>query len=495
LSVMEYLRIFRRYWPVIVVATLIGAAAGFAVSYLSPPRYQSTATLFVATQNGTSVAEAYQNNLFSQQRVTSYAALATSEQVAARAVDQLRAAISPEDLRAKITATPLPNTVMLTVAVKDSDPARAQEYARAVSDQLVGVVGELETSRRGGTPAAGAVVVDEADYPAQPLGLSMPIKSAIGAGAGFVVGILLAILAGVADKRLRGREPIEETTGSLLLGHLPAEPGRRSAGYVDLSTNGLYAESIRELRNNLRFAPAANNQPPKVIAVTSPSKYDGRTSVAVDLALALAEAGRSVVLVDGDLHNPSIASVLPLEQTARARAERGGVSTVLSGEQRVAEAVISRVTLGDNAIAVLPAGPQPPRPGQLWALDRSSAVFAELANIFDYVIVDTPPLNDYSDGANIAALGDGTILLARIRSTKTTALRRALTALKAANVHLIGTVATFDPVSAGARRRHAKVRGHKDASAQLNGARTITVEAPQSAKDGVKSAVRTGEGR
>ncbi len=69
------------------------------------------------------------------------------------------------------------------------------------------------------------------------------------------------------------------------------------------------------------------------------------------------------------------------------------------------------------------------------------------------MIVDTPPLNECSDGANIAALGDGTILLARIRSTKATALRRALQMLRSANVHLIGTVATFDPVSALARRR------------------------------------------
>jgi receptor protein-tyrosine kinase len=493
---MEYLRIFRRYWPIVVIATLIGAAAGFGVSYFSTPRYQSQATLFVATQHGTSVAEAYQNNLFSQQRVTSYAALAKSEQIAARTVDQLKAPISPEDLRGKITATPLENTVMLTVAVQDSDPAQAQEYARAVSDQLVNLISEVETSRQGGTAAAGAVVVDEADYPTQPLGLSMPIKVGIGAGAGLVVGFLLAILAGVADKRLRGREPIEETTGSLLLGHLPAEPGRRSADFVDLSSNGLYAESVRELRNNLRFAVAANNQPPKVIAVTSPSKEDGRTSVAIDLALALAEAGRSVVLVDGDLHSPSVTSVLPLEGSARLRAERSGVSTVLSGEHRVAEAVIPRVALGDNSIALLPAGPLPPRPGQLWALDRAAAVFEELGNIFDYVILDTPPLNEYSDGANIAALGDGALLLARIRSTKTTSLRRALDALKAANVHLIGTVATFDPVSAAARRRHAKPRGHKDAGPATNGAATTTAEEePQSAEDDVKSTVGTGEGR
>ena len=341
---------------------MIGAGAGYAVSYFKTPQYQSTATLFAATQNGTSVAEAYQNNMFSQERVISYASLATSEQVAARAIDQLKAPISADELRAKITAAPLPKTVMFTVAVEDPDPAQAQAYAGAVSDQLVKLIGELETSRRGGSPAAGAVVVDEADYPTTSTGMSWWKLTGIGAGSGLAVGLLLAILAGVVDKRLRGIAPIEEETGSNVLGNLPADPVRRTAGFVDLTLNGLYAESLRELRNNLRFAVAPHNRPPKVIAITSPSNQEGRTTVAIDLAAALAEAGRAVVLVDGDLHAPEIAGKLPLDPVALDRADRGGVSTVLSGEHSLAECVIPDIALAGNTIALLPAGPIPLRP-------------------------------------------------------------------------------------------------------------------------------------
>ena len=496
MSVVEYLRILRRYWPIIVVATLIGAAAGYGASYYSTPQYQSTATLFVATQNGTSVAEAYQNNLFSQERVISYASLATSEQVAARAVDQLKAPISPDDLRAKITAVPQEKTVMLRVAVEDTDPAQAQAYAGAVSDQLVNLIAELETSRRGGSPAAGAVVVDDADYPTTPVGLSWVMKTTIGAVAGLVVGFLLAILAGVLDKRLRGRDSIEEASDSLLLGSLPIDPVRRSAGYVDLEGGGIYAEWLRELRNNVRFATSADGNPPKVIAITSPSKEEGRTSVAVDLALALAEAGRSVIVVDGDLYAPNVASVLPLDSAQQSRAQRSGLSTVLSGEHRLAEGVIGDVTVDGNAVSVLPAGPVPPRPGQLWAQDRAAAVFAELSRNFDYVIVDTPPLGEYSDGANIAVLSDGAILLARIRTTKASALRRALRTFKASNVHVIGTVATFDPVSSAARRRHGKDRGTESTSpASTPDAPTAEVENPQLVMPKVKSSHGNGENR
>jgi len=150
LEIKEYLRIFRRYWIAIVLLTILGAGIGYAtilpitaklIPFIDERQYQSTATLFVATQNGTSVSEAYQNNLFSQDRVNSYAGLATSEQVAARAVDQLKAPITPEQLRAKVSALPKEKTVLLDVKVKDPDPAKAQAYANAVADQLVNVVG------------------------------------------------------------------------------------------------------------------------------------------------------------------------------------------------------------------------------------------------------------------------------------------------------------------------------------------------------------------
>ncbi|MDF2829621.1 MAG: ywqD, partial [Mycobacterium sp.] len=83
LAIGDYLRAFRRFWWLVLVAVLVGAGVGYATTLFSTPEYQSTARLFVTTQSGTSVGDAYQNNLFSQERVVSYAGLATSEQVAA----------------------------------------------------------------------------------------------------------------------------------------------------------------------------------------------------------------------------------------------------------------------------------------------------------------------------------------------------------------------------------------------------------------------------
>jgi capsular exopolysaccharide synthesis family protein len=465
-NVTDYLRIFRHYWWMLAVFTAVGLVLGYLSWVVNfwiidfGPKYQSTATLFVATQTGTTTAEAYQNDMFSQQRAVSYAALATSEQVAARAVDQLKSSISPDDLRAKISAKVRDKTVMLDVSVTDSSPEVAQAYADAVSNQLVAVVSQLETSRRGGTPSAAAVIVDNADYPTKPAGFKLWMRLLLGAAGGLVVGILVAIVTGTLDKRLRGRENVESETGSLVMGALPKDPLRRNVAVVDLSGNGLYVERIRELRTNLRFTvPPDGSGPARCIAVTSPSAGDGRTTTAIDLSAAIAESGRSVILVDGDLRSPAIADRL-LQGATRARAMHTGLSTVLTGEDEIGSAVISHVDVGDHTITLLPAGPLPPRPGELWATDRATKLLEYLGGAFDYVVVDTPPLNDYTDGAIVGALGHGAIVLARIAGTTDRALRRAVQVLQAAHVAILGTVVTFEPVSRGVVRAHAKQRGH-----------------------------------
>lgn len=493
MEIKEYLRIFARYWWVIAVLTVLGAAIGWATWQFTTREYQSTATLFVATQSGTTVTEAYQNNLFSQERVVSYAGLATSEQVAARAVDQLKAPISPQELRAKISAVPMPKTVLLNVGVTDPDPAQAQTYANAVADQLIGLVSELETSRRGGSPAAGVVLVDEADYPTTPLGMGMLLRIGLGAAAGLLIGIVAAILIGVLDKRLRGREPAEAASGSVVIGGLPVDPSRPKVDVVDLNADSLYAERLRELRTNLRFViPANGDKPPSLIAVTSPSQADGRTTVAIDLAVALAETGRSVVLVDGDLRNPAVADRLPLNGPMREGASTRGLSTVLVGEHTVVESVLPEVAVGHHSIAVLPAGPAAPRPGELWANDRAGRLFDELANSFDFVVVDTPPLDSYTDGAIVAALADGAVLLARIRKTTGAAVRRAVQTLQTANVDLLGTVVTFER----GQRRGGGSSGRPDAGKDSQAKGTpASKRATRPADDAVADTVVNGRGK
>lgn len=443
LAIGDYLRTFRRFWWLVVVAAILGAGVGYATLFMTTPQYQSTARLFVTTQSGTSVGDAYQNNLFSQERVVSYAGLATSEQVSARAVDQLKMPITADELRSKITATPVPKTVLLDITVSDTDPAKAQTYANAVSDQLVQLVSELETSRRGGTPAAGAILLDDANYPTSVGGLSLLTRVALGAAGGLVVGVLLAVLIGFLDSRVRGRDSIEAVSRSHAIGALVDDPRRPGIPVADLEADGLAAERLRELRTNLQFARTSAGQRPTVIAVTSPTRGDGRTTTAIDLAATFAESGRSVILVEGDFVNPVLADRLGLTDAERARAAQRGLGTTLAGDHEVSVAVIQ--SPGGASFALLPAGPSASTRRRLWGDDGAGRTIEALRAGYDYVVIDTPPLNEASDGAVVAALGDGAIVLARIGHTTTKGLRSAIQVLETASAETIGTVVTCEP--------------------------------------------------
>ncbi|WBP93003.1 P-loop NTPase [Mycolicibacterium neoaurum] len=483
LAVGDYLRIFRRFWWVVLLATLIGVAVGYATMFMSTTQYSSTTRLFVTTQSGTSVGDAYQNNLFSQERVFSYAGLATSDQVAARAIAQLKAPISVDELRAKITAMPLPQTVLLDITATDPDPAAAQRYANAVADQLVNVTAELETSRRGGEAAAAAVLVDDASYGAKVESMGLPIRLAAGAVGGLVLGVLVAVLLGISDSKVRRRERIEDVTGVPLLGTLVADAQDRT-GVIDTEAGGLAVERLRELRTNVQFARNAHGQHPRVIAVTSPSPQDGRSTTAIDLAASFAEAGHSVVLVDGDLVKPDLPELLALDSAAVKQAGTKGFSTLLAGQHDLSESLIE---VPGSRVALLPAGPVPSVRRDLWGDQRTSRVLELLRGHFEYVIIDTPPLTKYADGTVPAALGDGALVLGRIGHTKASALRQGVTALQTAHATVLGVVATFEP---GHRRELSADRKHGGAaagSAKTGDARdtddeTAKAESPASAK-------------
>ncbi|MEU0495623.1 AAA family ATPase [Mycobacterium sp. NPDC006124] len=453
MEIGDYLRVLQRLWWLLLVTVAVGAGIGYVSYLVKTPEYDSSAQLFVTTQSGSSVGDAYQNNLFSQQRAVSYAGLATSEQVAARAVDQLRASVSAADLRSKITAAAVENTVLLNVTARDRDPALAQTYANAVSVQLVQLVSELETSRRGGTPAAGAIIVDDASYPTKAVGLSLLTRIGLGAAAGLFVGLLLLVLAAFSDTRLRRHANVEAVAGSPLLGSLIDDPERSKVGVIDLGSGLLSAERLRELRTNLLFSRTPDGDRVRVIAVNSPARGEGRSTVAVDLAAAFAESEYSVLLVDGDFINPTLDSLVGLTAGQRAQAERRGLSTALDDTSQLSEAVIERA--GNAGFALLPAGPVPASRRQLWASESAPDIIEELRRRFDYVIIDTPASEQCADGSLVSALGDGGIVIARVGRTKNASLRKAIEALASAHAVFLGAVATFDHVG---RRELAKQR-------------------------------------
>ncbi|WP_431237357.1 polysaccharide biosynthesis tyrosine autokinase [Mycolicibacterium aichiense] len=434
MNLRDIAKLLRERWITICAGALVGLLCAIAVTLLTTPLYQATTRLFVSTSSGASVSDLYQGNLFSQERVLSYAELLTGETVAQRTVDKLGLNMSASALRAKVKATAKPDTVLIDVAVRDPSPVRARDIANALSDEFVVLVSELETPRVGGTPDARVVVEQRASIPSNPVLPNKLRNLGIGIALGVLAGVGLAVVRDLMDNTVKDKEILEEVTSASVVGYIPLDRDLRVSPALSFdSDNSPSTESFRKLRTNLQFL--AVDDPPRLIVVTSSLPNEGKTTTSVNIALALAEAEHNVVLVDGDLRRPTLAKHLDVVGTA-------GLSTVLSGAASLDD-VLQKTKFPH--LTVLTAGPNPPNPSELLGSQAAKKVLGELRSQFDYVIVDSSPLLAVTDGAILAANADGTLVVARCADTKREQLGHAIEVLNDVGAKLLGAVLTMIP--------------------------------------------------
>lgn len=439
MEIQDYLKILKARWIIIAVTVVVAILGALGASLLTTPQYESSARMFVSTSGGTSVSETYQGNLFSQQRVASYSELVTSEALAARVLDVLPLNLTPAQLAAKVKASSTPDTVLFDITATDASPARARDIANAMASELTAQVRELETPEDGGTPSAGVKTFQQADVSATPVTPKTKRNLALGAAVGLLLGIALAVLRDRLDNTIKDRREIEAISGKALVGTIPFDKERTKQPAVDFQdlAQSSSAEAFRELRTNLQFLEV--DHPPRVIVVTSAIPSEGKTTTAVNLAVALAEAGHHVVLVEGDLRRPRISKYLGLIGAV-------GLSTVLAGQARVDEVLQPTKYEGLQAMA---SGPIPPNPSELLGSEASRAVLAELRSKFDYVIVDGAPLLPVTDSAVLTTHADGALLVTRYGHTKSTELTRAIGNLETIGAHVLGVVLALTPSKKG----------------------------------------------
>nr|WP_221218909.1 MULTISPECIES: polysaccharide biosynthesis tyrosine autokinase [unclassified Mycolicibacterium] len=431
----------RNRWITICVTTLVAVLGALAYTFATTPQYQATTRLFVSTSSGSSLNDLYQGNRFSQERVLSYTELLMGETLAQRTIDKLNLDMSAEQLKGKVKATAKPDTVLIDVSVLDPSPVRARDIANAMSDEFVLLITELETPPQGATKADARVVVEQrASIPAAPVVPNPPRNIALGLAAGLLLGVGIAVVRDRLDNTVKDRETLEEITGVGLVGSIPMDKDRRREPAVSFeSDNSAIAESFRKLRTNLQFLNVDN--PPRVIVVTSSSPHEGKSTTAINIALALAEAEHEVVLVDGDMRRPSVDRYLDLVGAV-------GFSTVLSGGASLSE--VLQKTKFPN-LTVLTSGASPPNPSELLGSQSAKNVLAELREQFDYVVVDSSPLLAVTDGAILAANSDGALVMSRFGQTKREHLAHAIGNLTDVGATVLGAVFTMTPTRGGSR--------------------------------------------
>lgn len=416
------------------VTTLIGVLAAIAFTLLTTPVYEASTRLYVTSAGSDSVAEAYQGNRLSQERVLSYAELLKGETLAQRTIDKLGLETSADVLRKNVKPSAKADTVLIDVGVLDESPVRARDIANALSDEFVVMVRELETPEDGLRPDARVVVEQRASVPAEPVSPKKDRNLVAGLGFGLLAGIGLAVFRDRLDNTIKDRQAIEEVTGVGLVGSVPHDKERRKEPAISFGDdNSSIAEGFRKLRTNLKFLAVDN--PPRVIVITSSLPSEGKSTSALNIALALAEAEHKVVLVDGDMRRPKLDKYLDLVGQV-------GISTVLSGGATLAE-VLQKTRF--QGLTVLTSGAVPPNPSELLGSLAAKKLIGDLRAQFDFVIIDSSPLLAVTDAAILATEADGVLILARYGQTQRDQLGHAVGNLVDVGARLLGAVFTMTP--------------------------------------------------
>jgi tyrosine-protein kinase len=498
----------------IAAVTLIVAFGTLAVSLALPDRYEGKARVLVGPAGK---ANATNGGADPERVAETNRELLRSGPVAdrVRLNVKLNPRLSAAELRDRVEAERVGDTYLMDVRARDGEAGRAAAIANGFANQFAAYRrerGERELARaislanrrlrslppeqrRGASAAAlarrvrdlelrsalqaGSVeVVRLAERPSEPVFPRPILFTVLAVPAGLLIGLLLAALLLRFDRRLRREEQVEAVAGAEVIAAIPTPTRltRRRGASRDAWEDSLEAEAYGRLASNLRFFNFDRQVSTVLIASAMPE--EGKTTVVLRLAAALASAGHSVIAVEADLRRPKFAEQLGIQFPQ-------GLSGVLARATPLDDA-ITRVHAsyalagsddpGDDAwasapyIDVMPGGVPPPNPRELVGSEPFRAVLEVLGARADFVLVDSPPLVPVGDAVPLADAADAALLVVRRGTSRRDEVRKALKSLGDLRSRVIGVVLT-NAQRPRARYDYSSTKATVEAAAEALGPR------------------------
>ncbi len=426
----EFLGVLRARWKFAVATVVLGSIATGLYLFLAAPQYGSNVKLFVSAPPTGGQAD-YAAAFILTQRIESYADLATDPSTLQAVIDELGLDESFEDLQDKVEAAVIPNTQTIQLDVRSDSPGSAQEIAQATGDQIVTLVEQLEAPSGDNDPALVARVASPASISEARVAPNIPLVLGVGVLLSIFLAVAGAVLRDLLDRTVKSRQDVEKVTGSSVLSTLPYEPGVKKEPLITDSSGSL-AEALRVLRTNLQFANLDAKR--QALLVSSAVPDEGKTLVATNLAISMAQSGRSVLLIDADMRNPNVADLLGLENSV-------GLVTVLVGRATLQEAIQDH----PSGVSFLGTGPKPPNPAEVLETQAMRDLLTMVRKEFDTVIIDAPPMLPVADASILMTEIDGALLLVRHGSTTREQLRLAVARIETIGGRLFGTILNRTP--------------------------------------------------
>ena len=500
------------HWAwLLILLTILGGATAFILSKRSTPVYQAATRLLINEAPATKNTD-YASVLASERLARTYSELLTTKPVLNEVISRLGLSTNERKLRASVDVNLLRDTQLIDVSVEDTDPLRAAEIANAIVEVFSEQNQSLQTSRFstskeslssqlaqvdlqiGTATAALEALGDDAEDKAERDRLettlaqyrqtyasllqsyelvrlaeatsisnvvqveaaspsSIPIRprtvrnTMLGAFLGLFLGVAVIVLIDLLDDTLNP-ENISRQLGLPILGIIAHHQVENGAPIVSAYPRSPVSEAFRSLRTNIQFASV--DTPVKTLLVTSPSPKDGKSTVAVNLGVSLAQSGNKVVIIDADLRRPQIHNRLALPN-------RQGISGVFVQPHIVLNGAMRKT--GIDNLSALTSGALPPNPAELLGSGKMSEILGQIQEKADIILVDTPPVLAVTDASVLAPRVDGVLLVVKPGVTKQAACRQAVEQLNRVGAKILGVVLNDISVKRSSYR-YAYYRGY-----------------------------------
>lgn len=423
MELRDYLAVLRKRWIAVALVTVLGLVIAAGASLLMTPQYEARARLYVAVISGDNVGELTQTATYAESQLASYAEIATSPLV----LEPVSAQAGTPVLADSITVTPGNGTSILDIVATHEDPANAASIANMVSEQLMFTIQEV-TPAPAGEELVSAQVMQTAVAPSLAVQSNVPMNLALGLMAGLAVGLGIAVIREVLDTRVRTERDVESLTEVPILGVVRYDEKESEHPLYMVRTPSSYrAEAMRRLRTNLQFVDLGGQ---RSIVVTSSLPGEGKSTTSVNLAIALADSGQRVVLVDCDLRRPDVANYTGLEG-------RAGLTTALIGQAELDDVIQPWL---DGKLDVLTSGQLPPNPSELLGSMAMKKALEELSKAYDVIVIDSPPLLPVADSALLTKIAGGALVVVGADRIHKSQLSQALHNLETVDAKVLGAV-------------------------------------------------------
>ena len=433
----DYFRIFRRMWAWVLILTLLGTGIFYIRARVQyQPRYTASATFTVNIQRdqqgvGESGTVAFYNNSAAEQMAKTFPYILTSDVLKRKVAKDMGTGSVTGNIQADVAE----NTNLLTISVTDRDAGRAY----AILQSVIKNYPEISEVIVGKT---NMEMLDETGIPPEPDNPKDFKKSALKGGLfGFLIAALWTALLVVTRRTVRKESDIHRWMHTRCMGTVPEIHEKRRSGtsqtrmvLTDPKVEEKLQESFRMIRNKVEYH--AHEYHLKTFLITSALAGEGKSTIAVNLALSLAQAGKKVVLIDCDLRHPTDRKILNLDPGE-------GLGEVLEHKKKLAECIIKSKDMGldpEMRLMFLPGGTSLRDGSELLGTEFMHRIISRMEEWADYVILDSAPAGLLTDAVVLAQYADAAVFVVRKDFARVDHIMDGMEHLAESQVQIIGGI-------------------------------------------------------